>query len=432
MIQQRTLREPVTFRGAGLHTGKTVEMIVRPADPDTGIQFARTDQNPSHRVRVSVESVRSDEARQTALAMGEGLIRTIEHLMAVFHGLGIDNAIVEVDGEEIPGLDGSAKDFVQEILRAGLMEQERERRFIEIKEPIYVDREDQSLVILPAPYLTISYTLSYRHEDLRDQFLSLRILPEIFEREIAPARTFVLKEEAQLILSQGLGKGANFENTLVFERNTPLANSLRFDDEACRHKMMDLLGDLFLLGSFIKGHVIAARSGHSLNLELVRKIAMQAKGSSSPNDPFPAGVPSTLDIEGIQKILPHRYPFLFVDRIEKLEPGKRAVGYKLVSVNDYYFQGHFPGHPVMPGVLIMEAMAQVGGVVMLSTPEMRGKMAYFMSVDFCKFRQTVVPGDELRMEVEILKVRARTGQCAGRAFVKDKLVCEAEVKFAIV
>ena len=154
--------------------------------------------------------------------------------------------------------------------------------------------------------------------------------------------------------------------------------------------------------------------------------------AQSKGKPFSSEVPSTLDVERIQRILPHRYPFLFVDRIEKLEPGKRAVGYKLVSMNDYYFQGHFPGHPVMPGVLIMEALAQVGGVVMLSTPEMKGKIAYFMSVDYCKFRQTVVPGDELRLEVEVLRTRAKTGQCEGRAYVKDKLVCEAEVKFAIV
>lgn len=427
MTQQQTLREPITFRGAGLHTGKPVELTVRPAEIDKGINFVRTDLDPHKQVRACVESVRSDEIRQTALVVGDGIVRTIEHLMAVFHGLGIDNAIVEVDGEEIPGLDGSARDFVQEILRVGLLAQGRERQSIEIEEPIFVDHGDQSLVVLPAPHLRISYTLSYRHEDLRDQFLSLRILPEIFEREISPARTFVLKEEAQLILAQGLGKGASFENTLVFERNLPLANSLRFDDEACRHKIMDLLGDLFLTGRFLKGHVIATRSGHTLNLELVRKIAMQGKKKSSSDN-----VPSTLNVAGIQKIIPHRYPFLFVDRVENLEPGKRATGYKLVSVNDYYFQGHFPGHPVMPGVLIMEAMAQVGGVIMLSTPEMQGKIAYFMSVDYCKFRQAVSPGDELRMEVEVLRCRAKTGQCAGRAYVKDKLVCEAEVKFAII
>ncbi len=427
-MKQQTLREPVSFQGTGLHTGRIVEVTLRPAHPETGIAFVRSDLDPNRRVRATVESVLSDEVRQTTLRVGDGVVRTIEHLMATFHGLGIDNALVEVGGEEIPGLDGSAKGFTEEIQRAGVIEQDRERRFIEIHEPIYIDQGNQSLVILPAPNLTISYTLSYRHEDLRDQFLSLRILPEIFEREIAPARTFVLKEEAQALLAHGLGKGANFENTLVFERNLPIENSLRFDDEACRHKMMDLLGDLFLLGGFLKGHVIATRSGHALNLELVRRISM----AQSKRKPFSSEVPSTLDVEGIQKILPHRYPFLFVDRIEKLEPGRRAVGYKLVSMNDYYFQGHFPGHPVMPGVLIMEALAQVGGVVMLSTPEMKGKIAYFMSVDYCKFRQTVVPGDELRLEVEVLRSRAKTGQCGGRAYVKERLVCEAEVKFAIV
>lgn len=429
-MRQQTLRESVSFRGTGLHTGKTVELAVRPGDSNTGILFVRTDLDPAKRVRAIVDAVRSDELRQTALVVGKGVVRTIEHLMAVFHGFGIDNAVVEIDGEEIPGLDGSAKEFVEEIQRVGLAAQGGERKFIEIKEPVYVDRGDQSLIALPAPHFMISYTLSYRNLDLQDQFLSLPILPEIFEREISPARTFVLKKEAELLLASGLGKGANLENTLVFERNLPIENSLRFENEACRHKIMDLLGDLFLLGGFMKGHVIATRSGHALNLEFVRKISMSHSKKSS----FGSGssVPSNLDIAGIQKILPHRYPFLFVDRVENLEPGKRATGYKLVSINEEYFQGHFPGHPVMPGVLIMEALAQVGGVVMLSMPEMFGKMAYFMSVDYCKFRQTVVPGDELRMEVEVLRYRAKTGQCVGRAFVRDKLVCEAEVKFAIV
>lgn len=430
--RQQTLKEPVSFHGVGLHTGRAVEVRVLPADPDTGIVFVRTDLDPGLRVRATMEVVRSDEARQTALAVGEGLVRTIEHLMAAFHGLGIDNAVVEADGEELPGMDGSAKEFTEGLSRAGLAEQDRERKFIEVREPVYVDGGDQSLVVLPASHLTISYTLSYRHPDLSDQFLSLRILPEIYEREIAPARTFCLKEEAELLLARGFGKGANFENTLVFERNLPLSNSLRFENEACRHKIMDLLGDLYLLGGFLKGHVIATRSGHNLNLELVRKIAMSHSQGKRPTEKFSGEIPTTLDVAAIQKILPHRDPFLFVDRVEKLEPGKRAVGYKRVHAHDYYFGGHFPGHPVMPGVLIMEALAQVGGVVMLAMPEMRGKIAYFMSVDYCKFRQTVVPGDELRMEVEVLRCRSKTGQCAGRAYVGDKLVCEAEVKFAIV
>ncbi len=424
MGKQRTLREKVSFRGQGLHTGQQVEMTVHPSGPDTGISFCRADLDPAFKVRVAVENVRQDEMRQTALVVGTGMVRTIEHLMATFHGLGIDNAVVEVMGDELPGMDGSAIEYVRTFQQIGLTEQAAERRIFEIKEPVYVDQGEQSIMILPSPGLSVSYTLSYKDQDLSDQYLTLSILPEIFERELAPARTFCLKKEAEYLLSQGFGKGANVQNTLVFERNLPLENKLRFENEACRHKIMDLLGDLFLAG-FVRGHVIAVRSGHALNLELVRKIVMQQKPNSAP-------LPEAFGVQEIQKILPHRYPFLFVDRISHFVPGVSATGYKLVTMNDYFFQGHFPDHPVLPGVIMIEAMAQVGGVIMLGKPENRGKIAYFMSIDSAKFRAPVVPGDELRMEVQVIRNRARTGQCVGRAYVGEKLVCEAEVKFAVV
>ncbi len=424
-MQQRTLSKSVLLEGQGLHTGRPVKIVLSPSGPHTGILFSRSDLDANLKVRATVENVLSDELRQTALRVGTGVVRTIEHLMAAFHGMGVDNAQVEVDGDELPGMDGSAREFVEAIQRTGLVEQNAPRRWIEVKKPLFVDRGDQSIVILPASNLMISYTLSYQHEDLKDQFMTVHALPEIFERELAPARTFCLKDEANMLLAQGFGKGANLSNTLVFEHNLPIENTLRFENEACRHKILDLLGDLFLAGGFIRGHIIAARSGHSLNVEFVRELLM-----ANPEKKMPSS--STLNVTEIQKILPHRYPFLFIDRIEKFVPGVSAVGYKQVTVNDYFFQGHFPSHPVMPGVLIIEAMAQVGGVIMLSKPENSNKIAYFMSIDSAKFRQPVMPGDELRLEVEVQKIRARTGQCAGRAYVGDKLVCEAEVKFAVV
>ncbi|MBI4373221.1 MAG: UDP-3-O-[3-hydroxymyristoyl] N-acetylglucosamine deacetylase [Candidatus Omnitrophica bacterium] len=439
MDTQKTLRKVVEFRGRGLHTGLEAQVAIKPADAGSGIVFTHIDQEGSATTfPATSKSIHLGEGRQTSLGSAKARVRTVEHLMATFHGLGIDNAVVEIKGEEIPGFDGSARYFVEKILEAGVLSQDQPREYLYVTEPIYLDEGGQSLIALPyREGLKLSYSLSYQHPDLHDQFFSSVVTPEVFERELAPARTFCLKEEAALLKSQGFGQGADWENTLVFENDRPIKNTLRFPNEACRHKVADLLGDLYLTGRPLRAHIIACRSGHKQNMKLVAKLQetfnQEHRGSNVPmNKQQPNPKSRQLDINEIQKIIPHRYPFLLVDRIIDLVPGERAVGIKNVSMNEYYFQGHFPGHPVMPGVLILEALAQVGGVLMLSRPENRGKLAYFMTIEDVKFRQPVHPGDQLRLEAEVIKIRSKTGQCRGKAYVGDKLVCEAEVKFALV
>src|SRR3989338_1407042 len=437
--QERTVGREITLRGRGLHTGLESEIVIKPAPAGTGIVFMRKDQPEPVSIPATAEFIFSGEGRQTSLHNGSVRIKTVEHLMASFHGLGVDNAFVEVTGDEIPGFDGSAKQIVTGIQEAGLLRQEQPRNFFYVTEPIFLDEGGQTLIALPnRDGLKLSYSLSYQHRDLRDQFFSSVVTPEVFERELAPARTFCLKEEAVQLKAQGFGQGASLENTLVFENDLPIQNTLRFPNEACRHKIMDLLGDLYLLGRPLRAHVIACRSGHVQNMKLVVKLRGmkidQAKRETPMSKPKRGAqeLKQELDVNEIQKIIPHRYPFLLVDRIVGLVPGKKAVGIKNITINEYYFQGHFPGHPVMPGVLILEALAQVGGVLMLSRPENQGKLAYFMTIEGVKFRQPVHPGDQLRLDAEVIKIRSRTGQCRGRAFVGDKLVCEAEVKFALV
>jgi UDP-3-O-[3-hydroxymyristoyl] N-acetylglucosamine deacetylase/3-hydroxyacyl-[acyl-carrier-protein] dehydratase len=345
--------------------------------------------------------------------------------------MGIDNAKIEVEGPEIPGLDGSAEEFCRKIEQSGIEEQDAAREYYAIEKPVCLDLAGASCVILPASELKVSYTLSYKNENLRDQFFETVIHEEVFRKEIAPARTFVLKEEVTQLMAKGYGRGADCRNTLVFEKNRPLDNTLRFGDEAARHKVLDLLGDLYLLGRRIKGHIITSRTGHAHNLKMVAALKDQIGGSAAgqSNEHLTA---RELDITMVKKILPHRYPFLFVDRVTILEEHKRAIGIKNVTVNDYFFQGHFPGHPVMPGVLIVEAMAQVGGVILLREPRNTGKLAYFMSIDGIKFRQPVLPGDQLKMDVTILRAKSKIAECEGKAYVDDKLVCEAILRFAIV
>ena len=434
MEKQKTILRTVALKGVGIHTGNKVNITFKPAEADSGVTFIRTDILGRPRIKAHVQSlflapVGSAErfSRRSSIGSQDVGVQTVEHFMATLSSLDIDNIDVEIDNNEVCGLDGSAVNFVEALVKAGIQVQEKERYCFLICEPICIQEGASSITVLPNKEFKISYTLNYDHPSLEMQFLEIVINPESFKTAISPARTFCLESEARQLQDQGLGLGANYENTLVVGSHGVVRNKLRFKDEFVRHKILDLIGDLYLAGCPIKGHVIALKSGHSLNLKVAQKIYEQRIKTQGVNS-----MDTSLDINEIMKILPHREPFLFVDRITHLEKGKRAVGIKNVTMNEYFFRGHFPGRPVMPGVIIIEAMAQVGGVMMLASKENKGKLAFFMAIDNAKFRKTVVPGDRLVFEVVAGKMRSKIGTVHGKALVDGKVVAEADLMFALV
>jgi UDP-3-O-[3-hydroxymyristoyl] N-acetylglucosamine deacetylase/3-hydroxyacyl-[acyl-carrier-protein] dehydratase len=433
---QKTIKNEISIKGVGLHTGNPVSLTFKPLPPGMGVIFQRMDLPNRPMIKADVNSLASVKRnpRRTTIAFNGAEVQTIEHLMAAFSGLGIDNILVETDNNEIPGLDGSTLDFIDVLKKAGFVEQGVERRTFKVTGALWVQDEDSSIVVLPSPDFKVSYTLNYDLPAVGSQFMDIKIDAETFEKEIAPSRTFCLQEEADALIKSGLGKGANYENTLVISKDGVVKNTLRFENEFIRHKILDLIGDFYLLGMPIKGHVIAVKSGHTLNMKLVKKIKDQMDQQMMVAIKAVQGGIKGREIDAItiMKILPHRYPFLLVDRVISMEEGKRAVGIKNVTINDNFFEGHFPGRPVMPGVLIMEAMAQVGGVLMLSPEENRGKLAFFMAANNVKFRKPVIPGDQLRIEVEVGKIRSKTGQVVTRALVDGEVVAEADLMFALV
>ena len=422
MTVQRTIAVDATATGIGLHSGEPCTATFKPAPPDTGIVFVRTDLPGS-------PSVQSDPAnlcqrmRRTALAIGDVEVHTCEHFLAAAYGLGIDNLRVELTAVEFPGLDGSAKDFVEILRGAGIIEQGEPRATYEITEPISVSDGKTSIVALPwKGGLKITYSLDDHGGALGGaQIVEVEVTEEGFSQHIAPARTFCMAKEVEMLRALGLGKGANYENTCVYDGTQVVGTTLRFRDEAARHKILDMIGDLAHVHRRLGAHIIAVRSGHRENMLLVQEINRRIAEAERPK--------LVLDIKRILDLLPHRYPMLMVDRVIEHDSGKRLVAIKAVTANEPYFQGHFPGTPVMPGVLQLEAMAQAGAVMLMLAEEPGSKrIPYFMSMDKVKFRRPVGPGDVLRIEIEVLRLRSRMSACMAKTLVDGQLCCEAEIR----
>jgi UDP-3-O-[3-hydroxymyristoyl] N-acetylglucosamine deacetylase/3-hydroxyacyl-[acyl-carrier-protein] dehydratase len=424
-------------------------MTFLPAPPNSGIRFRRVDLEGKPEIEARAEHV-VENNRSTTLAKGNTRIHTVEHVLATFAGYGIDNAIVELDANEPPIADGSAREYCKMVQSAGIVAQDERREPYAVTAPIELTMGETMMTLFPDEAFKISCT-SADKQGRFTQFYSLELSPATWERDLAHARTFCFYEEIEYLINNGLIKGGSLENAVVIRDDAVLTTEpLRYPDEFVRHKILDIVGDLALLGRPLRGHLIAVKPSHAANCEMVRRITAQmrkplvAAQAFAPPPPAPKAAPApagaadetkaqdgAIDIQGVMKLLPHRYPFLMVDRVAKIE-GNHIVGIKNVTINESYFQGHFPGHPVMPGVLQLEAIAQVAGIVMLKTAENAGKIAYFMSAEDVKWRKPVHPGDVLVIDVELTKMRGKIGKAKGMCKVRGEVVSEAAVTFMLV
>ncbi|MFV0338359.1 MAG: bifunctional UDP-3-O-[3-hydroxymyristoyl] N-acetylglucosamine deacetylase/3-hydroxyacyl-ACP dehydratase [Chthoniobacterales bacterium] len=432
MEKQKTLASPASLTGTSLHTGENVTLTILPAPINHGFKFRRKDLPDEPIVEAKVANVKTVE-RATTLVEGNAKIHTVEHVISALTGLGVDNALIEMDANEPPIGDGSATLYVQLIEKAGIVEQDAARFVFEVTEPIHFENKNGSMLsIYPDKEFRISCTQAGPNGRFT-QYFSTKITPEIYKNEIAPARTFVFYEDVKPLMDKGLIRGGSFENAIVIRDESILSKeSLKFEDEFVRHKILDIVGDLALSGMRIQGHVVAVKPGHGPNTEMARIIAKkQAERLAVAPRPVTSSA-KALDINEVMATLPHRYPFLLVDRIVEFIDDIRAIGVKTVSINEPYFQGHFPGHPVMPGVLQLEAMAQVASIVMMRKSENAGKIGYFMSADEVKFRKPVMPGDVLFIHVEMLICKKSLGKAACKCLVNDEVVSEGILLFGLV
>lgn len=458
---QTTIGKPVSLSGVGLHTGTSCTMTFKPAPDNHGIKFVRTDLGDKLEIPALAEYV-VDISRGTTLGLGDTKVYTVEHVLAAVAGLQIDNIIIELDGIEPPIADGSSKPFVDKLLEAGIVKQHEPKNYLIIDETIMYHNEDDQvdIVALPLDGFRMTVMVDYQNPALGSQHTGLFDLEKEFISEFAPTRTFCFLSEVEMLADQGLIQGGNLDNAVVIvdrdvteeELNTLSnkleldsnitvgqngflnENNLRFKNEPVRHKLLDMIGDLALIGVPIKAQILAARPGHKSNVEFakkIRKLYQQKQLEKKYQHVKKEGV--VFDSVAIQKILPHRYPFLLVDKIIHLELDKKVIGVKSVTGNEPFFPGHFPGRPIMPGVLIIEAMAQTGGILMLnSVDNPQEKLVVFMGIDKAKFRRQVVPGDQLVLEAELIQNRGKFVIIKAKAMVGNSVAAEAELKAAIV
>mgnify|MGYP001024518852 CR=1 FL=1 len=422
--EQQTLAAEAIIEGVGLHTGRQARVTFRPAPTNTGIRFRRVDLEGSPEIPATLDHVVSTE-RGTTLGAGDARIHTVEHVLAACFALGLDNLWIDVDGPELPIGDGSFRPFFERLRQAGIVGQGEPASVLELRHSVNVQGVGgASYAAMPAPSFRVSAAIEFDHPLVRHQYASFEVTTDMFEREIAGARTFGFLKEAEELRARGLALGATLDNAIVLDAEGLAAGELRFPDEFVRHKIGDVVGDLALIGKRLRGHVMADRPSHAGNVALAKKIvATHSRDGAKP----------IVDIQTIMQYLPHRFPMLLVDRIVEFEAGKRIVGIKNVTINEPFFQGHYPGHPIMPGVLIIEAMAQVGGLLLMDAVEdPEDKVVYFMSLDNVKWRRPVIPGDQIRFELEMLQFRRHVCRMRGIGTVDGHLVAEAEMMARIV
>ena len=458
--KQRTLAKEISLTGKGLHTGINVKITFKPAPVNHGYKFCRADLPGKPSIDALAEHV-TDTSRGTTLMQNNVSVSTIEHVLAAFHGLRVDNALIELDGPEAPIMGGAAWKFVEAIKEAGIVEQKEDRNYFIVKQKITFSDEEHGvdLIVYPDDHFSINVLIDYNSKILGNQYAILDTI-EDFEKEICKSRTFVFFHELEPLFNMGLIKGGDLDNAIVIlekeveqseiDRIAKLFNrpgisthtagilnntELRYPNEPARHKLLDIMGDLALVGHPIKGKVVATRPGHSANTRLAKIMRQEMKKALSKRDipVYDASQPPVLTVEEIKKRLPHRFPFLLVDKIIYLD-GTSIVGIKNVTFNESFFQGHFPDEPIMPGVLLVEALAQTGGLLVLCSLEDPEKYStYFLKIDKLKFKHKVVPGDTVILKMELTDVMRRgIVTMFGQAFVGSNLILEGEMTAQVV